>query len=313
MTKINVISDFKRFIFELKALFKLPLSGFYNIFLSNKKLLYWFIIVLIVNSINYIMLITYNPTLAIIGIIFKFVTQIFIMFFFCSDFVERILRKCESVRRVATNTEKERLYPLFKEVYQKAIAENILIGKNVKLYIVDSMEVNAFIIGRNTLTITRGALKMLTNEEIKGLMAHEFGHLSNYDGVTAILINFCTTIYLLTFIITSFILTFLENLFINELKFISEICGVINLVIQLPIKVVYLIFILIVSGGSRKTEYKADTYACRLGYQEELKSALYKLYNMQISDRKKGLIENLQRSHPVLAYRIERLEDVTTE
>ncbi len=306
MTKINIISEFQHFIAELKNLFSVR-TDIYKIFLKNKKLFWWFIIVLLLNSTQQISLITYKPIYSIIGILFKFIMQAFFILFCCSDFVERILRKCKSVRRVATNTEKERLYPLYQEVYQKALSENRLIGKNVKLYIVDSMEVNAFIIGRNTLAITRGALKILTNEEIKGVMAHEFAHIANYDGVTAILINFCTTIYLLFFAIINVLLTYLEKEF-NDTLF-SSLCGIVNRIIQLPVKLLYLISILFISGGSRKKEYKADTYACKLGYQEELKTALYKLYNIQVSDRKKGLIENLERTHPVLAYRIERLED----
>lgn len=309
MTKIDIISEFQHFIAELKTLFTVR-TDIYKIFLKNKKLFYWFIIVLLLNSTEQISLITYKPIYSIIGILIKFLMQTFFILFCCSDFVERILQKCESVRRVATKTEKERLYPLFQEIYQKTFEENSLIGKNVRLYIVDSMEVNAFIIGRNTLAITRGALKMLNDNELKGIIAHEFGHLSNFDGVTAILINFCTTIYLLFFAVINVLLNYLEREF-NDTLF-SSLCGIVNQIIQLPVKIVYLVFVLLISGGSRKKEYKADTYACRLGYQEELKSALYKLYNIQVSDRKKGLIENLERTHPVLAYRIERLEDIVT-
>lgn len=64
---------------------------------------------------------------------------------------------------------------------------------------------------------------------------------------------------------------------------------------------------MIISGGSRNKEYKADMYGKSIGYGEQLKSALYILYDMEISD-KKGLMQNLKRTHPILAYRIERLE-----
>ncbi len=309
MTKINIILEFQHFIAELKNLFSVR-TDIYKIFLKNKKLFWWFIIVLLLNSTQQISLITYKPIYSIIGILFQFIMQAFFILFCCSNFVERILRKCESVRRVATKTEKERLYSLFQEVYQKALSENSLIGKDVRLYIVDSMEINAFIIGRNTLVLTRGALKMLNDDELKGIMAHEFGHLSNFDGVITILINFCTTIYLLFFAIINVLLTYLEREFNNTL--FSSLCGIVNQIIQLPVKILYLISILFISGGSRKSEYRADYYACKLGYQEQLKRALYKLYNIQVSDRKRGLIENLERTHPMLAYRIERFEDIVT-
>lgn len=309
MTKINIILEFQHFIAELKNLFSVR-TDIYKIFLKNKKLFWWFIIVLLLNSTQQISLITYKPIYSIIGILFQFIMQAFFILFCCSNFVERILRKCESVRRVATKTEKERLYSLFQEVYQKALSENSLIGKDVRLYIVDSMEINAFIIGRNTLVLTRGALKMLNDDELKGIMAHEFGHLSNFDGVITILIDFCSTIYLWFFMALSFLFTYLEKELNGSL--LADIFGIINQLIQLPVKIIYLVSQLIISGGSRKAEYRADTYACKLGYQEQLKRALYKLYNIQVSDRKRGLIENLERTHPMLAYRIERLEDIVT-
>lgn len=49
-------------------------------------------------------------------------------------------------------------------------------------------------------------------------------------------------------------------------------------------------------------------YAKSIGYGEQLKCALYIMYDMEISD-KKGLMQNLKRTHLILAYRIERLEN----
>ncbi len=308
--ELNLVQEFRQFLLVLKPLFTIRLPDIHEIFLKNKRLIYWFIISLLINSVECFGLVISKPFYGINGILFKAIIQILLIFFFCSDFIECILRKCENVRRVATKTEKERLYSLFQEVYQKALSENSLIGKDVRLYIVDSMEINAFVIGRNTLAITRGALKMLNDDELKGIMAHEFGHLSNFDGVITILINFCTIIYLCAFVITSFILSYLQSVLNGKwLGLIGELCGIINTLIKLPVIIIYHAFLLIISGGSRKSEYRADYYACKLGYQEQLKSALYKLYNMQISDKKRTLIENLERNHPILAYRIERLED----
>lgn len=223
-----------------------------------------------------------------------------------SNIAERILRYANGVRRVATDTEKERLIPLFKEVYSKSLHRNKLIGKRIKLYIVDSMEVNAFVIGRNTLAVTRGAIENFNDEELKGIMAHEFGHLNNFEGQITLLITFCTTIFLWAFIAVSFLFRFLEGLFQNN--FIGDILGIARQIFELVVKAVLFVWTLIISGGSRKKEYRADMYAKTLGYGEELKSALYILYNMEISD-KKGLVKNLKRTHPILAYRIERLEN----
>lgn len=167
------------------------------------------------------------------------------------------------------------------------------------------MEINSFVIGRNTIAVTRGILETMDDEEIKGVLSHEFGHLSNGDGTATLFINFCTTVYLWVFLLVGYLLSYLEKSFQNKL--FGDICGIINQVIQLPVKIIYFIWTIIISGGSRKKEYRADYFACKLDYSSQLKSALYKIYDMQLSD-KKGLIANMQRFHPIMAYRIERLE-----
>ena len=43
------------------------------------------------------------------------------------------------------------------------------------------MYVNAFAIGRNTIAVTMGAIETFSSDELKGIIAHEFGHLSNGD------------------------------------------------------------------------------------------------------------------------------------
>lgn len=46
-----------------------------------------------------------------------------------SNIAEKILRYANSVRRISTRTEKERLIPIFKEVYSRAFRNNRIIGR----------------------------------------------------------------------------------------------------------------------------------------------------------------------------------------
>jgi len=54
-----------------------------------------------------------------------------------------------------------------------------------KVYIIDSDQPNAFATGRNpenaAVAATRGLLRILDNEEIAGVMAHELAHVKNRD------------------------------------------------------------------------------------------------------------------------------------
>lgn len=54
-----------------------------------------------------------------------------------------------------------------------------------KLYVVEDSSPNAFATGRNpshsAIAATRGLLNMMTPDELSGVLAHEMGHIKNYD------------------------------------------------------------------------------------------------------------------------------------
>lgn len=301
----SILRSIKKFWGELTDCFRIEKLSKFLVFFENPRMLIWFFVCSCILMIRSGVFKNANIFVGTFCTVVALIFYIAVIFFVSSNIFERILRFSNSIRKIATSTEKERLLPLFKEVYSKAFRKNKNIGRKIKPYIIDTMEVNAYIIGRNTLVITRGALETFNDEEIKGIMAHEFGHLKNYDGQVTLLVKFCTTMFLWIFIAFSFVFSLLEKLF--EKNFIGDLFGIVRQVFQFVVKAVLLIWTLLISGGSRHTEYKADMYAKSIGYGEELKSALYQLYHMEISE-KKGLTENLKRTHPILAYRIEKLE-----
>ncbi len=301
----SIIQVLKEFLKDLKGCLKSDKTSKFNVFFERPRMFIWLLVCYFVIVSKYLSIATIKPVLCFILMFGALIWYIVFIAFISSNIAEKVLRYASSARKIATNTEKERLIPLFKEVYTQAFRNNKCIGRKIKPYIVDSMEVNAFIIGRNTLVITRGAIETFNDEELKGVMAHEFGHINHYDGQITLLVTFCTTIFLWLFIGASFVFRLLEKLFENN--FIGDLLGIIRQVFESVVKFVLFIWTLIISGGSRNKEYKADMYTKSIGYGEQLKSALYILYDMEISD-KKGLMQNLKRTHPILAYRIERLE-----
>src|SRR3989338_6111445 len=68
------------------------------------------------------------------------------------------------------------------------VVENIAITNGLpmpKVYIMDDPGLNAFATGRNPnraiVCTTTGLLDALTDQELEGVMAHELGHIKNYD------------------------------------------------------------------------------------------------------------------------------------
>jgi heat shock protein HtpX len=71
---------------------------------------------------------------------------------------------------------------LLNVVREMAIAANVPMPK---VYVVDDSAPNAFATGRDpkhaSVAITTGLLQKLDREELQGVMAHELGHVRNYD------------------------------------------------------------------------------------------------------------------------------------
>lgn len=92
-----------------------------------------------------------------------------------------ILRLLFGSRKPQTREELERLSVLFNEVYDEVKTQYPKIQKNINYYIDDSLDINAYAIGSNTITVTKGSLMNLTDEELKGILGHEFGHIVSGD------------------------------------------------------------------------------------------------------------------------------------
>lgn len=259
---------------------------------------------LILVIINIIILWNSNTRL-LSGFILSLIIYFLLIRIALSEFPEKIFRLFEDVRRVATQTEKDRLIPLFNEVYEK-VKEKSHIGDKVRLYIVDQMLINASAVGKNTIVVTRGLMSTMSDEQIKGILAHEFAHIVRGDTQVSMFIIVTTNIYIWVALLLIKLLSFIESL-TGANSFVGSLAGFIRTIIDMAVKCLLSIITVLVSTSSRRCEYKADKIAKELGYGESLLSALYKLYDMEISD-KKNLIERMKSSHPKLAYRIEKLE-----
>lgn len=230
---------------------------------------------------------------------------------------EIILRYIQGAREVATREEKDYLLPIFSEVYEFAKEQYPKLNKNIKIYIIDEMYVNACAIGRNTIAVTKGAIETFTEEELKGVLSHEFGHI--YFGHTKALL--LSTIGNLIFSIIVFIastilriINFITYLFSH--KEAGLIMNLLTLIAQIFLNFCIFTFVyisnVILSLNSRSNEFQADTYAFEIGYGENLVSALYLLQKITISS-KMSFSERLKCSHPHTSIRIQNLERLLQE
>jgi heat shock protein HtpX len=167
-----------------------------------------------------------------------------------------------------------------KEFY--SLVEGLTIASGLpmpKLYVMPSRQINAFASGRDpkqaVICVTEGALEKLDKRELEAVLAHELGHIGNYD------MRYMTIVAVMVGMIAIVSEIFLRSLWFssgskggdnNKAQIIFLIIGIV-LAILAPI-VVYLVQLSI----SRKHEYSADATAVKFTrYPDGLIKALKKI------------------------------------
>jgi heat shock protein HtpX len=148
-----------------------------------------------------------------------------------------------------------------KRVYN--LVENLCISQGMKMpkvYVINDNSLNAFASGINeksfSVTLSRGIIDKLNNEELEGVIAHELTHIKNRD-VRLLIIS----------IIFVGIFSFLAEMAFRSLRFTGgggdkkKGAGAVILIAIVVTAVCYLISMLLRFGISRSREYLADAGA----------------------------------------------------
>lgn len=204
------------------------------------------------------------------------------------------------------------------------IVENLAITTGSpmpKVYIVTDPAPNAFATGRNpenaVVAATTGLLDMMTDAELEGVMAHELGHVRNYD------IRVSMIVYGLTVAVGMIADVLMRMAFFSRNNNNNPVVLVFGLVAMI---VAPLVATLVQLAVSRQREYLADaTGALTTRHPEALASALHKLgtygqplqkqnssmAHLWISDPlSKSNFQSLFQTHPPIEKRIRRLLDM---
>ncbi len=223
-----------------------------------------------------------------------------------------------AIASVGAKLAKQSEYKLYHD-----IVEGLTIASGLpkpKLYVMDSHQINAFASGRDpehaVICVTKGCLNKLDRRELEGVLAHELGHVGNYD------IRYATLVAVLVGMISIFSQIFLRSLWFrgggsNENRNVIFIVIAIVLAILAPI-VAYFVQMSI----SRKREYGADATAVKFTrYPEGLIGALKKIKKDHTPAEKKvsksvaplffsNPFKGASRSHPPIDKRIETLKNM---
>jgi len=208
------------------------------------------------------------------------------------------------------------------------IVENLAITDGLptpRVFIMPDPAPNAFATGRKpesaVVCVTQGLLDIMDDSELEGVLAHELGHIKNYDiRVSMIAFALSAVIAILADVILR--LTWFRDRDEENNNQALFVLGIVAAIIA-P-----LIATMIQLAISRKREYLADaTGALTTRYPEGLASALAKIEQTGSSLRRQNTatahfffanplkghsISNLFSTHPPIAERIARLKHMET-
>ena len=194
-----------------------------------------------------------------------------------------------------------------------------------KVYVVQNDAPNAFATGRNpkhsAVAVTTGIMRILNGDELKGVLAHEMGHIKNRDIlISAIVATIASAIMFMAFMARWSLIFGGFGRSRNQYGALLGVAAMIAIAILAPIGAM-----LIRSAISRQREYGADEAGARISGQPlALASALRKLqmgakmrptkvnestaHMYTVSPLRSDFMGNLFSTHPPVEQRIARLE-----
>ena len=210
------------------------------------------------------------------------------------------------------------------------IVENLTITNGMpmpRVYVIEDPALNAFATGRNpevaVVCATRGLLDVLEDNELEGVMAHELGHVKNYD-IRVSLVAFALVSVIA--VISDIVLRAFFWGGINKDENNGSSGAILMIIGLIATILAPFAAMLIQLAISRQREYLADaTGALTTRYPDGLANALKKIslegstlkkqnsstaHLFFANPLKKGSLNNLFSTHPPIEERIKRLNEM---
>lgn len=247
----------------------------------------------------------FNP----IGFLIALVIYVISILIAISPTAEKLYRFLHGIRKIETNEEREYLIPILADVVSIIPQEESVNKNKIEIYIIDKLDINAYALGSSTIAITKGAMKVFDEEQLKGIIAHEIAHIRNFDTIANMFVLMASGYFYLFVLLFQFLISITEKS--SPDKKDKPVSNSLNSFIKEIFKIFLFVFSFLVqitlAIQSRKKEYRADKTAYDWGFGEELISSLYLLEKISLGDNS-DLKQKLTASHPRTTARIGRLE-----
>lgn len=273
----------------------------------------WFILMLTMLSVNFMFYSKLTNYQFFLMGLSSFAVVCSLAFLFNSALGQWFLRFMSGARKTIAR-EDSKLNPLIEQVQQAIKLKYGYQPLSIRVMIIDEPLPSAFAIGKETIVFSRALYEMATDEELAGVIAHEFGHIHNGDSNKLAIALGVSTVTLTITWISVFITGVIEfigggkdrgNIFSWLLTFTI---GMAILLLSVFIVVGNWAVNLAILFVGRKQEYKADAFAINAGFGAGLLSFLDKIKNMQF-ESPRNLFGRLYATHPSIMLRIGELQE----
>jgi Zn-dependent protease with chaperone function len=212
--------------------------------------------------------------------------------------------------RTPTVHEAAIIEPLWAQIAQA----NHLPANRYVVRVLPSDELNAFACGGHLVVVTTFAVDQLTNDQLRGVLAHELSHHLGLHTV-AITVAHWISVPVVFLARIGFFLENVAHAAADSFGRESPAVAVVGRVLAGAIKAVSWVFTAALRGSDavanlagHSSEFEADRRAVRMGFGRELASALRQLLASGSGRRPIGWRARLAASHPPARTRVARIE-----
>ena len=189
---------------------------------------------------------------------------------------------------------------------------NITLPEKINYYVINDSALNASALGKNHIIFTSGLLKDANISELRGILAHEFGHFAYSDSVNS-------QAYYGVANVTIHLTNFFRKAFALIMTIISGL-GLLGMILFIIILPVTLTIIALIATGllgcrlirffrmffERTEEFRADMTACKAGYAEEFYKGMEKIAECDTSPE--SMFVTMFKTHPSTHARLKRTD-----
>ena len=222
--------------------------------------------------------------------------------------------------RGLSEEERNRLSPLFDEVVSKSP-----VSKKFRLHLAMEDTPNASCFAPAMVVLTEGLIKLMDDQELKGIIAHEIGHIISRDCSINLYAHSLARLNIMAYSIIRKSVSFIIHSFSVPARIFGIIPPLLFMVAwsdlhhsfrPLIVSWIFLLALPVINKGffycyrgvSRMQEYDQDRFAQSIGYGRALRYALIKF--SKIAPKPDSLFSLLKSTHPMTHRRIKRLEEL---